>query len=102
MLDELFEEVLTKFPEAKNTNRDIPENSRLTIKRMDARFGDHKTQWDINNEIEVKAIRDVFKSLKAQGYTAFYVKPNGEAGGRMDDFDPKAGSLIMVPQRKGG
>lgn len=90
--------MLDSLPE----KRDIPEDRKLVIKEMSKLHGDHKTVWDITNDDEVGAARELFNSLKDKGFTAFHVKPDGTAGGRMDKFDSKAGSLIMVPPRKGG
>jgi len=64
--------------------------------------GDSKQIWNINNPDEVEAARSAFNSLREKGYRAFHVKADGEAGTRMDTFEPTAGKLIMIPQLKGG
>jgi hypothetical protein len=77
----------------------VPMTLEMAV--MDA-TGDSKQIWDINNPDEVEVARAAFNALKAKGYSAFHVKADGEAGTRMDTFEPTAGKLIMVPALKGG
>ena len=66
--------------------------------------GDTKVIWDKNNEAEVEAARATFDKLTKKGkYAAFHVKGNdGKQGERMNDFDPDAERIILVPQLRGG
>lgn len=66
------------------------------------REGDTKTLWDPDNAEEVEAAKETFKSLTKKGYLAFHVKEDGKKGEQMRKFDPKAGSIIMVPRMVGG
>jgi hypothetical protein len=69
---------------------------------MGADTGHSRTIWEANNEAEVAAARATFDSLTGQGYRAFHVKADGTEGRRMDEFDPAAEKMIMVPQLRGG
>jgi len=65
--------------------------------------GDSKHLWDPGNYREVEAMRDLFKDLKKKGYLAYRVdKKDGTKGEVMKDFDPEAGSVIMIPLVAGG
>lgn len=66
------------------------------------RTGDTRTMWDRDKPDEVENARLMFERMTAKGYRAFYVKKDGEAGQRMDAFDPDAEKVILVPQLKGG
>lgn len=75
--------------------------STLEFANID-KTGDTKTVYDIENPAEVAAAKALFDSLTKEGHKAFHVNAKGEQSTRMDTFDPKAGTMIMVPQRKGG
>lgn len=64
--------------------------------------GHTKHIWNSDNEAEVEAAEALYDSLTKKGYRAFHVKKDGEEGKRMDEFDPSAEKMIMVPQLKGG
>lgn len=66
------------------------------------RTGDTRLTWDYKNDDEVAAAKAMFDDLIKKGYRAFSVKKDGEAGERIDKFDPKAEKLIMVAQLQGG
>lgn len=68
------------------------------------REGDSKLIWSTEQPDEVANARRMFDDLKAKGYSAFYVLPDGrgEKGNRLDRFDPAAGKIIMVPPMRGG
>jgi hypothetical protein len=66
------------------------------------RTGDSKTIWDPDKADEVAAARETYNKLKAKGYGAFRVDKKGEAGTRLDEFDPQAGAIIMIPRFAGG
>jgi hypothetical protein len=78
-----------------------PEN-KLMFKRMDAGHGDKKSIWDVTNPDELEMAQKEFDELTKKGFTAFYVKDDGSKGERMTKFEPKAGTMILVPARKGG
>lgn len=64
--------------------------------------GDTKVIWDCGNDIEVKAARKMFKTLKGKDYRAYSVKKSGKKGGIVNDFDPDLEMIIMVPPIVGG
>lgn len=64
--------------------------------------GHSKHIWDAGIPAEVDAARELFKTLVKKGYRAFHVKGDGEEGKQMNEFDPQAGKLIMVPPLRGG
>lgn len=64
--------------------------------------GHTKHIWDASNESEVEAARELYESLTEKGYRAFHVKITGGEGKRMDEFDPDAEKMILVPQLRGG
>lgn len=65
--------------------------------------GDTKSIWDPTNKDEVEAAKAQYDSLTKKGYRAFQVTgKGGEKGEQMDEWDPKAGRMIMVPPMAGG
>ena len=64
--------------------------------------GDVKVVWDPSNDDEVDAAEDQFNSLMKKGFSAYSVKKDGDKGRRVEKFDPKLESLIMVPEIVGG
>jgi len=64
--------------------------------------GDTKVIWDPENKDEVDAAKAQFKTLKGKGFQAYSVKKGGEKNKSMDDFDPEAAMIIMVPKIAGG
>ena len=68
------------------------------------REGDTKSIWNPDVQVEVDAAKKQFDFLvKEKKYSAFRVDKDGkQTGQRMTDFDPKAGSIILVPQFAGG
>lgn len=68
---------------------------------MDA-SGHTKHIWDSSKEAEVDAARVMFNTLTKKRYRAFHVKKDGEQGTQMDQFDPDAEKMILVPPIVGG
>lgn len=67
------------------------------------RSGDTKQIWDPTKPVEVEAAQAMFDRLVTrEGYSAFQVEEDGEKGGRITEFDPKAGKMILVPKMVGG
>lgn len=71
--------------------------------------GDTKHIWNKSNEVEVEAARTLFKKLTKKkseggaGYLAFHVTgKDGEKGEQMNEFDPNAERMILVPPIAGG
>lgn len=65
--------------------------------------GDTKNIWDPAKPDEVEVARATYDALKKKGYRGFRVTgKNGEKGEQMDEFDPAAGRMIMIPPLQGG
>lgn len=64
--------------------------------------GDTKVIWDKGNADEVATARKTFDELKKKGFSAFSVKDNGDKNVRLDEFDPAAEKIILVPRMQGG
>ena len=64
--------------------------------------GDTKVIWDPKNEDEVEAAESQFDTLIEKGFQAYSVKKDGKKNKKIDEFDSKAGKIIMVPQIQGG
>lgn len=70
---------------------------------MTMKDGDKKTTWDTSKMVEIEAAQREFDDLVTKHkYSAFQVKPNGEAGVRLTKFDPSIGAMILVPPVTGG
>lgn len=69
---------------------------------MDA-TGDTKIIWSRDNPDEVDNARRSYNRLKEKGFAAFsVVGKNGDKGVQIDEFDPNAERIIMVPALRGG
>lgn len=64
--------------------------------------GDVKTIWNPQNTDEVENARETFKSFRAKRYLAFRVTGDGSQGEQMNEFDPNASKMILVPPMAGG
>lgn len=65
--------------------------------------GDKKTTWTPSNMVEVEAAQREFDYLVTEKkYSAFAVKPNGDAGERLTKFNPAIGAMILIPPIVGG
>lgn len=64
--------------------------------------GDSKTMWNKNSPAEVEQARNVFNELTKKGYQAFTVRPDGEAGERIDRFDAEIEKMVLIPRMVGG
>jgi hypothetical protein len=65
--------------------------------------GDTKVIWDADNADEVAAAKAQFDALKKKGFAAFKVKGvTGAKGAKIDEFDPDAEKMILVPPMAGG
>jgi hypothetical protein len=77
--------------------------------RVLSALGDTTIEWD-GRKIEagdveaLAAVREaerIFAQERARGATAFKVLP-GEAAERLDEFDPRAEQIVVVPRVAGG
>ena len=65
--------------------------------------GDTKTIWDPDKQDEVDNARQTFENLVDKGYRAYHVVgKDGAQGDKMDEFDPVAGRMILIPPMQGG
>ena len=83
--------------------------AELHIMKVMDRNGHTTVTWDPREPSSVNDARREFERLVGEGYSAFsmnVVSENGiiveEKGERVDEFDPQAGKLMMVPQLRGG
>jgi len=80
----------------------VQEEEPGHVMRIIDRTGDTKLIWDEDVEVEVENARKTFNRLKKQGYNAYAVKKNGDAGKVITEFDPEAGKIILAPPMAGG
>ena len=67
------------------------------------RTGDTKLEWNQENEAEVANARETYDRLVTRGHhRAFRLDSSGGKAQRMDAFDPRAQSMILVPHVAGG
>jgi len=64
--------------------------------------GDTKLIWNPNNTDEVENARRSFTELRAKGYIAYSVSPDGSKGEILREFDPNAEKIILAPPLRGG
>lgn len=75
--------------------------------RILSRSGDTTVEWDRREvkdtgaEEAVRQAERIFKEERAKGATAFKVLP-GEPAKKVDEFDPEAEQIVMVPRVAGG
>lgn len=81
--------------------RDAVRNGGLLFEVM-GREGDVKKIWDPSKQVEVDDAKRSFDDLKAKGYRAYRCNDKGDQGEPMNEFDPKAGRVVLVPPMVGG
>lgn len=83
--------------------QNAPQDAQHTLHVMDS-TGDTRTTWDPSNEVEVEAVRKLFKRLKKNGYLAYTVGGDGSKGEVIqgDEIPVEAAAVIMSPQMVGG
>ena len=64
--------------------------------------GDTKKIWNPRIPAEVDDAEASFDRLRAEGYLAFSVSPDGSQGEQIHAFDADAGKMILIPQMQGG
>ena len=84
-----------------NTDFHTPERVPNEMSIM-GKEGDTKVIWNPENEDEVEAAEAQFDALIAKGFSAFSVGKRGKKDERIEEFDPEAGKIILVPQIRGG
>lgn len=64
--------------------------------------GDLRVTWNARDTDEVSAARAQFDELRGKRFVAFAVGETGGQGEQVDEFDPNAQKIIMVPPMAGG
>jgi len=65
--------------------------------------GDTRIMWDPKNKDEVATAKAAFDAAKAKGMLAYSVDDEGGRTGEViQEFNKKAGKIIMVRQPQGG
>lgn len=64
--------------------------------------GDTTYEWDPSNPASVTLAQEQFQSFQSTGYRAARVNGDGTRGEFITEFDPSAGSILMVPPMRGG
>lgn len=81
----------------------------MSVLRVLSHLGDSAISWDaeraaIGDEESLEAVREaerIFAAERSRGATAFRAAP-GRPAERIDQFDPVADEIIMVPRVSGG
>ena len=81
----------------------------MSMLRVISKHGDDRVQWNEQDALAgdaeaIAAIREaerIFAEERARGSTAFRVDP-GKPVERLEQFDPQAEQIIMVPRVVGG
>ena len=64
--------------------------------------GDSKHTWDPADEESTQRAREVFDLCRKGGHAAFRMTASGETDEIMQEFDPMAGSVLLIPPMAGG
>lgn len=70
--------------------------------RIMGRKGDTRVTWNARDTDEVSNAKRTFDDLRAKRFLAFSVTETGGKGEQMDEFNPDAQKVIMVPPMAGG
>ncbi|MFN8516688.1 MAG: hypothetical protein U0232_32975 [Thermomicrobiales bacterium] len=81
----------------------------MSVLRVLSHLGDSAISWDaeqaaVGDEESLAAVREaeqIFANERARGATAFKTVP-GRPAERIDQFDPVADEIILVPRVSGG
>jgi hypothetical protein len=81
----------------------------MSVLRVLSRSGDDRYGWDrsavaIGDEEAVAAVKEaerIFQEQRARGATAVRVTP-GKPAERIEQFDPEADEIVLVPRVIGG
>lgn len=77
------------------------EQAAKTMHVMDG-GGDTQIRWSTSNPEEVRAAREHFNTLRGKRHLGFRMSADGTRGTQLDDFDPHAERILMVPPSVGG
>ena len=84
---------------ANKTRLKLDTDSELAVMGVE---GDVKTIWNPQNTDETENARETFDKFRAKSYLAFRVTGDGTQGEQMNEFDPNASKMILVPPMAGG
>lgn len=76
--------------------------SGLTVFEVMGLEGDVKRTWDPNNLSDIIAAKAEFEKMRANGFRAYKLNPDGTQGAPMVTFELTAGRMLFVPQMVGG
>jgi hypothetical protein len=79
-----------------------PKDERVSVMRILSENGDDRLTWDREKPNEVKDAYKKFKDFLKKGYKAFIATASGKKGHSIDEFDPLAEEIIMVPSTMPG
>lgn len=71
-----------------------------SIRVMDS-SGDQPLEFREDDPVSLAEAEKVFNDIKRQGGAIFRAQPDGEGGGQLKEFDPKA-DMIATPRIAGG
>lgn len=74
-----------------------PKSDNVGVMRVLSQNGDDRLTWDRNDPNQVKDAYKKFKDFIKKGYQAFAVLATGDKGHKLDEFDPLAEEILMVP-----
>jgi hypothetical protein len=94
---------------ASNKNRDEKGQPAMGMLRVISKRGDDRVQWNeqdaqAGDAEAIAAIREaerIFAHERARGTTAFRLE-TGKPAERIEQFDPQAEQIILVPRVVGG
>ena len=73
------------------------KQGNIGVLRILTENGDDRLIWNRDLPEEIKDAYKTFKKYVKEGYTAFVALSSGEKGHKIDDFDPLAEEIILVP-----
>jgi hypothetical protein len=63
--------------------------------------GDKSVEWELDDAESLAEAERVFERIRREGGVVFRAQPDGESGGKIDQFDPHA-DMVAVPRIVGG
>lgn len=64
--------------------------------------GDRRYMWDVRDKDDVKEMEKAFNEARASKKIIYRINNDGEPGEVMQNFDKKAGKMVVVTQSAGG
>lgn len=79
-----------------------PKNPNCSLLRILNENGDDRIVWDQTNAKEVRDAAKEFNRYIKNGYSAYTCQSDGSRGHRIDQFDPFASEILLIPGTKPG